>query len=662
MLAHALRYAAMGWPVLPLFGKDPTKGNHGYKDATTDESQIRRWFQNNRSYNVGIHCCKFWVLDIDPPKGGDESLEELESKYGKLDTLTQITGSGGRHYLFANPDFEVPLSASKIAPGIDVRGGTGYIVAAPSIHPDTGKPYFWDGMEEFEQQAINPAPQWLLDKLRENRPTQPTVIPDKIGKGYRHKALVSLAGSLRARGCGAEEILAAIRVTNSLRCDPPYDDKHLQQIATSVEKYEPKISIVPSAPATTSTLPDWTKMLQRNERGRPIPNVINAALPLYYDPAFSQAIRFNALRSTIEISRDIPDMLVFDAPCEWSDCHDIAYAAWCQTQQIQIGPAIAAQAATLIARRDRFHPVQEYLNSLQWDGCARLTTWLSTYCGSPDNLYTQTVGRKWLISAVARALSPGCKADCMLILEGRQGRGKSTALNILGGDWYTDQIKDLQSNDASLQASRVWIIEIGELDVFKKSEVTAMNAFITRKIDQFRPPYGRHVQTFNRQCVFAGSTNQKKYLNDETGARRFWPVACSIIDNDALARDRDQLWAEAVYAYNNHENWWIDDFDALSAANSESAARFIDDPWAEKIVPWAFERFSAGDRYITTSQILDSCLQRRTQDWTSIDQRRVSRILRLLEFDTKKFFVNTGTVNGWFPTPHSPEPFNGMLE
>ena len=641
MLAHALRYAAMGWPVFRLQGKKPIAGTHGFKDATTDPDKIRSWWRLN--YNIGIHCSQFWVLDVDNPDSLDQP----------LDTLTQITGSGGRHYLFQNPGFHVLNSASSIAPGIDVRGSDGYIVAAPSIHPDTGKPYFWDGMEEFEQQAINTAPQWLLDKLtKPAAPPAPTTISEKISKGHRHKTLTSLAGTMRRRGCTPDEILAAIRVTNSTRCDPPYDDKHLQQIATSMEKYAP----APEA-AEVSTLPDWTKMLQKTDKGKFIPNALNAALPLYYDPAFARAIRFNALRSTIEISRNIPEMLVFDAPCEWTDCHDITYAAWCQTQRIQIGPAIAAQAATLVARRDRFHPVQEYLNSLQWDGINRLTTWLSTYCGSPDNLYTQTVGRKWLISAVARALSPGCKADCMLILEGRQGRGKSTALNILGGDWYTDQIKDLQSNDASLQASRVWIIEIGELDAFRKSELTAMNAFITRKIDQFRPPYGRHVQTFNRQCVFAGSTNQKKYLNDETGARRFWPVACSIIDNDALARDRDQIWAEAVAAYNNHENWWIDDFDALSAANAESAARHIDDSWAEKLIPWMADRFSMGDRFVTTAQLLESCLDMRTKDWTQRDQDRVAKILRFLEFDTKKFKVNRATVNGWFPTEHSPDPF-----
>jgi len=641
MLAHALRYAAMGWPVFPLQGKKPIAGSHGFKDATTDPDKIRSWWRLN--YNIGIHCSQFWVLDVDNPDSLDQP----------LDTLTQITGSGGRHYLFQNPGFHVLNSASSIAPGIDVRGSDGYIVAAPSIHPDTGKPYFWDGIEEFEQQPINPAPKWLLDKLtKPAAPPPPTTISEKIGKGQRHKTLTSLAGTMRRRGCTPEEILAAIRVTNSTRCDPPYDDKHLQQIATSMEKYSPATEAV-----EVTTIPDWTKKLQRNERGRPIPNVINAALPLYFDPAFARAIRFNALRSTIEISRDIPEMLVFDAPCEWSDCHDIAYAAWCQTQQIQIGPTVAAQAATLVARRDRFHPVQEYLNSLQWDGINRLTTWLPTYCGAPDNLYTQTVGRKWLISAVARALSPGCKADCMLILEGRQGRGKSTALNILGGDWYTDQIKDLQSNDASLQASRVWIIEIGELDAFRKSELTAMNAFITRKIDQFRPPYGRHVQTFNRQCVFAGSTNQKKYLNDETGARRFWPVACTLIDNNSLSRDRDQIWAEAVYAYNNHENWWIDDFDALSAANIESAARHIDDSWAEKLIPWMADRFSMGDRFVTTAQLLESCLDMRTKDWTTRDQDRVAKILRFLEFDTKKFKVNRATVNGWFPTEHSPDPF-----
>ena len=643
MLAHALRYAAMGWPVFRLQGKKPIAGTHGFKEATTDPDLIRQWWRQD--FNIGIHCSQFWVLDVDNPDSLDTP----------LDTLTQITGGGGRHYLFQNPGFHVRNSQGVIAPGIDVRGSDGYIVAAPSIHPETRKPYFWDGMEEFEQQAIKPAPQWLLDKLAPPPPPPPTTIPDKIGKGQRHKTLTSLAGSMRRRGCSPDEILAAIRVTNSTRCDPPYDDKHLQQIATSMEKYAP---MAPTSPSQVETIPDWTKLLQRNDKGRPLPNVVNASLPLNFDPAFAGAIRFNLLRSSIEISRNIPEMLVYDAPCEWSDKHDIAYAAWCQTQKIQIAPTTAAHAAILISNLRSFHPVQEYLNSLRWDGVPRITTWLHAYCGVEDNLYTQTVGRKWLISAVNRALHPGCKVDSCLILEGKQNIGKSRALNILGGDWYTDQIKDLDSNDAALQASRVWIVEIGELDAFRKSETTAFKAFLSRQIDQFRPAYGRHVQTFNRQCVFAGTTNQDQYLHDETGNRRFWPVRCHQILQNALATDRDQLWAEAVVAANSGEPCWIEDLDVLAAATSEANTRFINDAWADKLIPWVADRLAMGERFVTTAQLLESCLDMRTKDWNQRDQERVAKILRQLGFERRKFRSGSTLVWGFYPTSASPPPFS----
>jgi hypothetical protein len=652
MLEWALRYAAMGWPVFRLQGKKPVKDTHGFKDATTDPDQIRDWWRVN--YNIGIHCSQFWVLDVDPAKGGFTSLQSFPEK---LDTLTQITGSGGRHYLFQNPGFHVSNSSESIAPGVDVRGSDGYIVACPSIHPDTRKPYEWYGTKDPTPQDIKPAPQWLLDKLTKPAPPAPITISEKISKGQRHKTLTSLAGTMRRRGCTPEEILAAIRVTNSTRCDPPYNDKHLQQIANSMEKYAPALSPA-ETPVEVSTLPDWTKMLQRNDKGKPIPNVVNASLPLNFDPAFADAIRFNLLRSSIEISRNIPEMLVYNAPCEWADKHDIAYAAWCQTKGIQIAPTTAAHAAILISNLRSFHPVQEYLNSLVWDGVPRITTWLNAYCGVEDNLYTQTVGRKWLISAVNRALHPGCKVDSCLILEGKQNIGKSRALNILGGDWYTDQIKDLDSNDAALQASRVWIVEIGELDAFRKSETTAFKAFLSRQIDQFRPAYGRHVQTFPRQCVFAGTTNQDQYLHDETGNRRFWPVRCHQILQDALATDRDQLWAEAVVAANSGEPCWIEDADVITAATGEANIRFIDDAWAEKLIPWMVDRFAMGDRFVTTSQLLESCLDMRTKDWTQRDQDRVAKILRQLHFARRKFRSGQSVVWGWHPTSDSTSPFD----
>ena len=180
----------------------------------------------------------------------------------------------------------------------------------------------------------------------------------------------------------------------------------------------------------------------------------------------------------------------------------------------------------------------------------------------------------------------------MLILEGPQGAKKSTALAVLAGDgWFTDELAEIGSKDAALQMRGVWIIEIAELDAIGRAEVSRIKAFLSRTVDRYRPPYDRYVVDVPRQCVFAGSVNPDTYLRDETGNRRFWPVRCGRIDLDALRRDRDQLWAEAVVRYREGAIWWIDDRDLIAAANVEQEARVHPDAWHALIERWlVFEK------------------------------------------------------------------------
>jgi predicted P-loop ATPase len=206
---------------------------------------------------------------------------------------------------------------------------------------------------------------------------------------------------------------------------------------------------------------------------------------------------------------------------------------------------IAGQAVQAVAKDRTFHPVCEYLDALSWDGIKRIDTWLSVYLGAEATDYTTAVGARWLMSAVARIYRPGVKADCCLILEGSQGLMKSMSLKTIAGPYFTDEIADLGSKDSAMQTRGVWIIEIAELDSMTRSEVGRIKAFMSRSTDRFRPPYGKRLIESPRQCVFAGSVNHSTYLRDETGGRRFWPVACTRILIEDLARDRDQLWAES---------------------------------------------------------------------------------------------------------------------
>lgn len=218
--------------------------------------------------------------------------------------------------------------------------------------------------------------------------------------------------------------------------------------------------------------------------------------------------------------------------------------------------------------------------------------------------------------------------DCCLILEGPQGQGKSALLNILGGEWYCDDVAELGTKDAPLGTRGKWILEFAELDSIAKATPSKIKAFISRATDHFRLPYDRRAGDFPRECIFAGTVNHAAYLRDETGGRRFWPVACGSINLDALRRDRDQLWAEAVDQYRKDKKWWLDTPELIKAAENQQSERYDDDPWEPLIDGWLEARTDT-----SISEILGTALQKKPEHWTQADKNRVARILVRLEWE-----------------------------
>jgi len=221
------------------------------------------------------------------------------------------------------------------------------------------------------------------------------------------------------------------------------------------------------------------------------------------------------------------------------------------SDQYQItGLTAISDALNEILLDNEFHPVREYLKGLTWDGVKRVETFLVDYLGAEDNELNRAMTRLTLTGAVARVFKPGCKFDYVLTLVSRQGTGKSSLLDKLCGDWFTDSLEDVRGKDAYEQIQGSWIVELAELSALRKADVERVKQFTAARSDKFRQAYSKRSEEYPRQCIFIASTNDDEPLKDQTGGRRFWPVAVGVhpFDIEETRRNfpRDQIWAEAV--------------------------------------------------------------------------------------------------------------------
>jgi hypothetical protein len=293
---------------------------------------------------------------------------------------------------------------------------------------------------------------------------------------------------------------------------------------------------------------DWRDQCQKGPRGALIANLHNAVLALSRAPELAKLFAFDEMLRAPLINRPLSGHTVFE-PHAVGDTDLRNLQQWLQQAGIKkLGREDVFGAVDIVAHRAAFHPVRDYLNGLHWDGVARLPTWLADYLGAEESVYNERVGMMFSISMVARILSPGCKVDHMLVLEGPQGTLKSTACAILGGAWFSDNLPDIigAGKDVSQHLRGKWLIEVAEMHAMSRAEASLLKSFISRTTERYRPSYGRLEVIEPRQCVFVGSTNRASYLRDETGGRRFWPVVTGTINVEKLARDRGQLFAEAV--------------------------------------------------------------------------------------------------------------------
>lgn len=310
-------------------------------------------------------------------------------------------------------------------------------------------------------------------------------------------------------------------------------------------------------PAEGAADPDeWKYSLDRNENNGIKATITNLVKIFSLDPELS-GLRFNELSGFIDITKPVPWKKELT---EWKNSDDSCLYIYLAQNYAKFGRQDVADALIRKAGERKFNPIRDYLKALpEWDGKPRMETLFVDYLGAEDSIYTREATKRWLLAAVSRALRPGCKFDYVPVLSGPGGIGKSTLAARLGGDWFSDSLslEDMKDKTAAEKIQGNWILEIGELKGMRKVDVESVKSFMSRQVDNYRPSYGRSVESHPRSCVFIGTSNSGDYLRDVTGNRRFWPIEttgnCSLRPWDLGKEEVGQIWAEVMFYYDTVE-------------------------------------------------------------------------------------------------------------
>ncbi len=388
--------------------------------------------------------------------------------------------------------------------------------------------------------------------------------------------------------------------------------------------------------------------LQHDHVGRPHPTEANAMRVFIKHEKYIDRLWFDEFSRRIMLDKERFDI----------DIHGVQALVWMQEaldfQRISL--TAVERAASLVAHSKAHHPVKAYLDPLQWDGTDRLSGFMANVYGAQRSEYCEAVGRNWMISAVARIYKPGCKADCMMVLEGNQGTLKSSSLAILGGEWFAESHDKPTGNSRKDFLDNIvqghWIIEVPEMHSIAGAinGIEQIKAVISSQTDNYRTAYGRGQKEYPRQCIFAGTTNLTEWNSDPTGGRRFWPIECGKIDLKYLKTHRDQLWAEAVSRYKGGESWWnVPESEALE---QQELRRHID-VWEsvveqyithipthheDRTVSWM--RRNSPLPMLQVQKILSDALNKPAAAWTTADYRRIASILRAMGYARQRTLID----------------------
>lgn len=402
----------------------------------------------------------------------------------------------------------------------------------------------------------------------------------------------------------------------------------------------------------------WTKELDVNTKGEYENSANNLNIIFEKDQFLKGVFKLNIFDNKRYVTRSLPwrkvDTIEPLRDVDYSGVRNYIECVYGIVSSQKVDDALALEL-----ERKKFHPVREYLQAQKWDGIERVNTLLIDYFGAEDNAYTRAAIRKMLCAAAARVFEPGVKFDTALILVGDQGTYKSTFVKKLGMDWFSDTFTTVQGKESFEQIQGAWLIEMAELSGLKKAEVESIKHYISKRDDMFRPAYGRTVETYKRQCVFFGTTNNKDFLRDPTGNRRFMPIdvrpeyITKSVADDLTQKEVDQIWAEAYQLYLAKEPLYlVGDEDIIAKIEQHKHSEMderkgIIEEYLNKKFPEDWDKMDLYDRrrwlddplskngsiqkdFVCVAEIWCECLGKEKNDMSRYNTRDINEILRSL--------------------------------
>lgn len=675
-------YVDAGYTLTPLNGKIPLRRDW----VKTEYNPFLTGEEIEGNYGVVLRHDDL-VVDVDPRRFPTDSnmliklAKDLHFSFDK--TFLVITGGGGAHIYFKKPADIAIKNALKEYPGIEFKSYGQQVVGAGSIHPETGNPYM------IKRYPFKPAPipETLLKAIQREEidlnSNNDTAFDDSDQNILRYiKFLQGAPAAIEGEGgdictfktaCRGRDFALTAQKTFELmaehwnpRCIPVWEledlkkkvDNAYRYNADKIGKHTAEQDFAQFRDLDEETIGEHESELkwdynEQTKRLLPtIRNTVNYLLCKEYP--FLGILKYNDFTNDITFVRPAPwhNGKRLGA---WTDSDAINFKYWLsRVRFFNVSTQLCQEAAIIAAEKFRYHPVRDFLKTLEWDGVNRLDTWLTDYAGVDDNAYTRAVGCKTLIGAVARVFNPGIKFDTMLVLEGEQGIGKSTLISILGGEWYGD-IGITDSDKDTIDAMRGnWIIEVSEMVCSRKVETDKLKSFLSRTTDRVRLAYRRNAEDYPRQSIFIGTINPEEgsgYLKDVTGNRRFWPVVCHKVDFEGLREVRNQLLAEAVIRYFKGEKLYLEG-ELIRMANEETEKRRQRDPWIEPIREWLLrpDEFGKERTVITGREILEECIGIPVSRMSNRELNRVAHIMvKELDWEKGKFHHKklNKTTNGY---------------